>query len=218
MIKEKALEEANKKAEDAIQMLKTKLIATSDRLDTSIKNVNDYSEKMCNINKELINNTADPKEIEPLKSKLNFYKEMYDPEIKKQDTCIKEMKSLSNTNDTNIVKSDFKEVFNNIIDNYREFLSTLTSEQMVIVFNILGYIVLLITLTNITTLLIGDQLINFLKLERKYPKLAKYIKLKQILNKHYLRFYIVIFYILLLLLISINIFMFSFDYIYKFFI
>ena len=128
------------------------------------------------------------------------------------------MKSLSNTNDPDIVKSDLSEVFNNIIDNYREFLSTLTSEQMVIVFNILGYIILLITLTNITTLLIGDQLINFLKLESKYPKLAKYIKLKQILNKHYLRFYIVIFYILLLLLISINIFMFSFNYIYKFFI
>lgn len=218
MIKEKALEEANKKAEDTIQMLKIKLTATSDRLDTSIKNVNDYSEKMGNISKELINNTADPKELEPLKSKLKFYKEMYDQEIKKQDICIKEMKSLSNTNDPDIVKSDLSEVFNNIIDNYREFLSTLTSEQMVIVFNILGYIILLITLTNITTLLIGDQLINFLKLESKYPKLAKYIKLKQILNKHYLRFYIVIFYILLLLLISINIFMFSFDYIYKFFI
>ena len=83
MIKEKALEEANKKAEDTIQMLKIKLTATSDRLDTSIKNVNDYSEKMGNISKELINNTADPKELEPLKSKLKFYKEMYDQEIKK---------------------------------------------------------------------------------------------------------------------------------------
>jgi len=212
MTNEKALEEANRKAEESIQMLKTKLIASSDRLDSSIKNVNDYSEKMSNISKEIINKSVDPKEIEALKSKLKFYKEMYDEAVEKQDKAIKEIQSLSNTNDPDIVKSDLSELFNNLIDNYREFLTTLSSEQMVIVFNISGYIMLLFTLTSITTLLIGDQLINFLKLETKYPKLAKYIKLKQTLNKHYLRFYIVLFYILLLLLISINIFMFSLEY------
>jgi len=207
-----ALEEANRKSEETIQMLKTKLIASSDRLDSSIKNVNDYSEKMSNISKEIINNSVDPKEIGALKSNFKFYKEMYDEGVKKQDTAIKEIQSLSNTNDPDIVKSDLSELFNNLIDNYREFLTTLSSEQMVIVFNISGYIMLLFTLTSITTLLIGDQLINFFKLETKYPKLAKYIKLKQTLNKHYLRFYIVLFYILLLLLISINIFMFSLEY------
>jgi tetratricopeptide (TPR) repeat protein len=212
MTNEKALEEANRKAEETIQMLKTKLIATSDRLDTCIKNVNDYSDKISNINKEIINNSVDTKEIEPLKSNLKFYKEMYDEAVKKQDQAIKDIQSLSNTNDPDIVKSDLSELFNNLIDNYREFLSTLSSEQMVIVFNISGYIMLLFTLTSITTLLIGDQLIIFFKVESKYPKLAKYIKLKQTLNKHYLRFYIVLFYILLLLLISINIFMFSLEY------
>ena len=106
--------------------------------------------------------------------------------------------------------------FNNLIDNYKEFLSSLSSEQMVIVFNILGYIMLLFTLTSITTLLIGDQLIKILELEIKYPSLANYIKLKQTLNKHYLRFYIVLFYILLFLLISVNIFMFFFEYFYNF--
>jgi hypothetical protein len=212
MKNENALEEANKKAEETIQMLKIKLTASSDRLDTCIKNVNDYSEKMGKIYKEIINKTVDPKEIESLKSKLKFYKEMYDEAVKKQDMVIKEIQSLSNTNDPDIVKSDLSELFYNLIDIYREILTTLSSEQMVIVFNISGYIMLLFTLTSITTLLIGDQLINFFKLETKYPKLAKYIKLKQTLNKHYLRFYIVLFYILFLLLISINIYMFSLEY------
>jgi hypothetical protein len=138
--------------------------------------------------------------------------QILDEAVKKQEICIKDIQSLSNTNDPNIVKSDLSELFNNFIDNYREFLSTLSSEQMVIVFNIIGYITLLFTLTSITNILIGDQLIKFLKLEIKFPKLANYIKFKQILNKHFLRFYIVLFYILLLLLISINIYMFSLEY------
>jgi hypothetical protein len=137
---------------------------------------------------------------------------MYNNAVKQQELAIKEIQTLSNTNDPNIVKSDLSGLFNNLIDNYKDFLSTLTSEQMVIVFNIIGYISLLITLTSITTLLLGDKIINILKLEIRYPKLAKYIKFKQTLNKYYLRFYIVLFYILILLLISVNIFMFSYEY------
>jgi hypothetical protein len=212
MKNEEALEEANKKAEEIIQMLNTKLAASTDRLDNCVKNVMDYSEKMDKITKQIINNTVDPKDIEALKSNLKLYKQMYDEAVKKQEIAINEVRSLSSTNDPNIVKSDLSDLFNNLIDNYREFLSTLSSEQMVIVFNLLGYIMLLFTLTSITTLLIGDQLIKNFKLDTNYPKLAKYIKLKQTLNKYYLRFYIVLFYILLLLLISINIFMFSFEY------
>jgi hypothetical protein len=132
--------------------------------------------------------------------------------VKQQELDIKELQTLSNINDPNNVKSDLSDLFNSLIDNYKDFLSTLTSEQMVIVFNIIGYISLLITLSSITYILLGDQIINILKLESKYPKLAKYIKFKQTLNKYYLRFYIILFYILILLLISVNIFMFSFEY------
>lgn len=221
MKNENALLEANKKAEETIQILKTKLIATSDRLDSSIQNVSDYSEKIDKINKQLINNTVDPKEVELLKSNLEIYTKMYDDAIKKQEIAIKEFKSLSNTNDPDIVNSyillpdDKKqglELFNNLVDSYREFLSGLSSDQLVNVFNIIGYVTLLMILTDITILLIGEQLIKNLKLETKYPKLAKYIKLKQTLNKHYLRFYIVLFYILILFLISVNIYMFFFQY------
>jgi len=132
--------------------------------------------------------------------------------VKQQELDIKELQTLSNINDPNNVKSDLSDLFNSLIDNYKDFLNTLTSEQMVIVFNIIGYTSLLITLTSITYILLGDQIINLLKLESKYPKLAKYIKFKQTLNKYYLRFYIIFLYILILLLISVNIFMFSFEY------
>jgi ASC-1-like (ASCH) protein len=210
MQKENGLVEANKKAEEAFQLLQTKLVATSNRLDTSINEVKDYSSKINEISKEIVNNTDD--QIELLNVKLKMYKELYNKALENQNIAIKEIKSLGEITDPNIVKSDLSDFFNNLIKNYQEFLSSLSSEQMVIVFNIIGYILLLITLTSITTVLIGDQLIKILKLETKYPKLANYIKLKQTLNKYYLRFYIVLFYILLLLLISINIFMFSLEY------
>jgi len=209
LAKEKALEEANRKSEEIIQTLKVKLTSTSDRLDNSSKNVQNYWEKLNDLNKELAN---DPQSIEAVQSNIKYYEEMYKNAIKQQELDIKELQTLSNINDPNIVKSDLADLFNNLIDNYKDFLNTLTSEQTVIVFNIIGYISLLITLTSITTILLGDKIINLLKLEIRYPKLAKYIKFKQTLNKYYLRFYIVLFYILILLLISINIFMFSLEY------
>jgi len=211
MANENALEEANRKSEEIIQTLKVKLTSTSDRLDNSTKNVKDYWEKLNDLNKELAN-ASDPQKIGTIKSNLKYYQEMSNNAIKQQELDIKELQTLSNINDPNIVKSDLADLFNNLIDNYKDFLSTLTSEQTVIVFNIIGYVSLLITLSSITTILLGDKIINLLKLEIRYPKLAKYIKFKQTLNKYYLMFYIVLFYILILLLISVNIFMFSFEY------
>jgi hypothetical protein len=120
-----------------------------------------------------------------LKSNLKYYEEMYKNAVKQQELAIKDIQSLSNTNDPNIVKSDLSDLFNNLIDNINGFLSTLSSDQLVIVFNLSGYIMLFFTVTSITTILIGDQLINIFKLEIRYPKLAKYIKFKQTLNKHY---------------------------------
>jgi hypothetical protein len=62
--------------------------------------------------------------------------------------------------------------------------------------------------TSISTLLIGDKLINYFELEIKYPKLATYIKFQITMRKYSLRFYIVFLYLLLLLLISFNVVMF----------
>jgi intracellular sulfur oxidation DsrE/DsrF family protein len=207
--KEKALEEANRKSEEFIQTFKVKLTASSDRLNTSTNNVNELAKKIDNINQEL---TTEPKNIELLKTKSNYYREMYQSAVKQQEADIKEIQSLSTIEDPNIVKSDLSELFNNFIDNISNFLSTLTSEQLVIVFNIMGYTMLLSTLNSITIILLGDQIINWLNLEIKYPKLAKFIKFKQILNKHSLRFNIVFFYLLILSLISINLYMFLYDY------
>lgn len=142
-------------------------------------------------------------------SQLNTYEQLHKVAEHQENLAIKAMTDLVENFD--IVKSDISDFFFNLIDNYRFFLSTLSSEQMVIVFNLLGYMLLMSTLSTIVSILIGDQIINNLNLEKNYPKLAKYIKYKQTLNKYSLRFNIVFFYFLLILLMSVNIFMFFFD-------
>ena len=94
-----------------------------------------------------------------------------------------------------------------LIEKYQKFLTSLTLDQLVALFNIFVNIMILTTLTSIVIVLIGDYLINKLNLEVRYPKLAKYIRLKEKLNKHYLIIYIVIFYIIVFLSIIGNIYM-----------
>jgi hypothetical protein len=86
-------------------------------------------------------------------------------------------------------------------------LDSLSLEQLVALVNILGDFILLMTLMSITSVLFGDYLINKLKLESRYPRISKYIRMKERLNKYYLMFYIVLFYFLLIFCIIGNIYM-----------
>ena len=149
-----------------------------------------------------------------LRHKLEYSHKMQNNALQEQAECTKELHNLSSSNDPNIFKSYFSDLFNDIIGPIRESISQLNSEQLVIVFNLCGYTILTMIMTSIIILLIGDHLINKFELESKYPKMAKYIKFQLTLRKYYMRFYIIYFYITILILIFVNIFMLSFDYIY----
>ena len=66
-----------------------------------------------------------------------------------------------------------------IISNYQAFLDNLTLDQKYAVIHILLSIIIFLSLFNIIGLYLGDELIKFLKLEEKYPKIAKYIRLRR---------------------------------------
>jgi len=134
---------------------------------------------------------------------------MREKALKKQDESIKEIQALT---DPEIHNSSFAELFYNLIDSFRGYMDVLTSEQMVIIINLLGYVSLTRLMTSIAIVFMGDKIINFLKLETKYPKLAIYIRYKQTINKLYLTLYIGYFYLFIFLIISLNIFMFLYDY------
>ena len=117
-----------------------------------------------------------------------------------KNSSVKGLQDIINNSDISSYISDF-------LDNFRKFVDLLNLEQLVALFNIIGYVTILFTLFSITTLLIGDYLIDNLKLEIRFPKLAKLIRIKQILNKHSLFFNIIMFYVIVITFIIMNIYM-----------
>lgn len=104
-------------------------------------------------------------------------------------------------------QSNFIDTLSELITQVQSVVDTLSLEQLVALFNISFNVTMLFTLTSISTLLIGDYLINKLNLDKNYPKLAKIILFKKALNKHYLNFYILLFYIVLIVSIMGNLYM-----------
>jgi hypothetical protein len=142
--------------------------------------------------------------METLNNKQKYYSNELNNLIVKKDENVNEL--LDNINSI-INNSDLSSYLSDIMEKYNSILSTLSLDQTVALFNILGFFMILVTIFNLTTVFIGDYLIDRLKLENKYPKLTKYIKFKQNLNKGYLTFYYVILYIITIIFILCNIYM-----------
>ena len=140
---------------------------------------------------------------------INLMKTYYSNELEKvakvKYTYVKEIQDSINKADISSFLSDF-------IKNYQSFVDQLSLDQLVALFNIIGFGMLLSTLFSISTLLIGDYLIDKLQLDIKYPKISKYIKLKQRLNKHYLMFYMTMLFIISIVFILANVYMFLLKY------
>ena len=85
---------------------------------------------------------------------------------------------------------------------------SLSLEQLVALYNIIGYIMICSTLFSICIILVGDYLILKLNLESKFPKFAKILKVRARVTKIYLNFYILSLFILIFINIGVNIYMF----------
>jgi len=149
---------------------------------------------------------------ENAKSHLEYYQSLWSWSLQTEEGQVKELKVLSTSKDPDILKSDLSEYIFNLIDLLKDYVSMLSSEQLVILFNLSGYILLFMIFTTIAILLIGNDLINYYELEWKFPKLARYIQFQLKLRKFYLKFYILYLYFVILVFFSLNIFMFLYDY------
>jgi len=141
--------------------------------------------------------------LETLNNKQKYYSEELNNLIIKKDENVNELLDKINSI---VNKSDLSSYLSDMMEKYQSILSTLNLDQMVALFNIFGFFMVLVTIFNLSTVLIGDYLIDRLKLEDKFPKLSKYIKFKQTLNKGYLTFYYLILYIITITFILCNIY------------
>jgi hypothetical protein len=132
--------------------------------------------------------------------------------IKKQQELYDDLRAcpaLENVNE--ICLSGIGGSFFSFIENYQDLLSSYTSEQLAIIVNISGCLWLLNFASSLVFIVLGDELIKYLRLESRYPWLASYIQYKKNLYKTYLKIYIFSIYCIILILLSVNIFMFTYD-------
>lgn len=109
--------------------------------------------------------------------------------------------------DGSVSQSGIFENLDYLLEQYRLFIANLSLDQIVIVYNLICFSAILMTISSLSFIFVGDYLIENLKLEIKYPKLAKYIQFKKRMNKHYLMFYVVSFFVIVILSIIGNLVM-----------
>lgn len=86
-------------------------------------------------------------------------------------------------------------------------LANLSSEQLCCFTNLMGFIMIFGGLFSITTILLGQYLIDYFNLEDRYPKLVKFLKLRQTIDKYYLIINIILIYLIIIYYIVLNFYM-----------
>ena len=90
-----------------------------------------------------------------------------------------------------------------------QYLDTLTLLQEVSLLHILMFCVLIFTVINILSVLFGNEIIRFLDLEKRFPKLSTFFRLRATLQKYYLIWNVIILFVFCLFGIGINILIFT---------
>lgn len=83
-------------------------------------------------------------------------------------------------------------------------LSTLSFEQLLAIANLSAYVCISINLFTIISVLFGDQIINYFKLEERFIKIGFIFKLRNKFNKINLFFSFIIIICILIVLIYVN--------------
>nr|YP_010130179.1 hypothetical protein KQ422_mgp119 [Clavaria fumosa]QPZ51081.1 hypothetical protein [Clavaria fumosa] len=184
------------------QIVKNKIASlsadASDHLDWSKHHnriVNELIEKLNNPN-------IDISEREHLLKLLKTNTEQKTVFLEKANNSLQQINDLLTSGNS---KNDFMSQFNIWIVKYKNFLSTLTVEQINYIINIIGYFIIISSLISIAAVLYGDFLIKYFKLEEKFPKIAKYIIIRRKFQWYYLNYNIIVILILSIFLIILNI-------------
>ena len=106
-------------------------------------------------------------------------------------------------------KDNFLDNLDQLINNYKEFLSNLDLNQLCQLLTITSSSVILICLLNIIIIYFANRIIDTLNLEIRFPKLAKFLKLRKMYQNFYiyLNFLIILFFLILILYVNIYTFL-----------
>lgn len=105
-------------------------------------------------------------------------------------------------------KNDLSDVISKMLDKYYEYLSTLTPDKIVALFNIIMGSLTLSSVFMIMSIMLSEGIINKIKFLEKYPKIIKLLKLRNDIKRSLNKIYLFIHIILIIFTILGNIFMF----------
>ena len=108
---------------------------------------------------------------------------------------------LINEGNTNNFVSNFSKLY--------EYLDTLTLLQESSLFHIILFLILSLTVTNILAVLFGHEMIKYLNLESRFPRLGIFFKLRAKLQRYYLMWNVFILYIVCIAGIGIDLLLFT---------
>lgn len=158
---------------------------------------------------KIINNRYNPGESRDWIEKLVQLREAeikrIDNQIALEDYAVKQR----------IEESDQQGVFdwfNSIVDQFRLFLDTLTQDQLAILFNLFGYFMIFQSIFSISLILLGELLIQKLELEKRYPRVSNFIRIRAKLKKVSLWIHVTLLFVILFILVGVNILMFFYSY------
>ena len=100
--------------------------------------------------------------------------------------------------------SSWIDSFKEFLNEWNAFISTLTLEQLGALAHLLSAISIFFCLSSIITIIYSNMLLNYFKIEEKFPRLARYIRIRQKFQQYYLFINFLIIILILLALIFIN--------------
>jgi hypothetical protein len=197
----------NKKLENMeakLDELKTKLVEDQIREETSrVFNCEKFSD---NLNTKITQVQADFETANKLASKSEESQTITD-HLNSANKHLNEANDLINNfvsdliNKTSSSGSNFISYYFN---SYNDYISNLNTEQLGALAHILASIFILFCLFSIISVFYGDKLLIYLKLEERFPKLAKFIKLRRIFQHYYFLLNTILIIITLIYVIYVN--------------
>ena len=190
--------------------LNSKMTGIVGRLEDTDQQITESRKSIDNYTDKLLNKRYDAGETEStILQKIDYHKKTVESLERIKSDNIKEAQEVLDLveGEGSVSQSGLFENVDYLLEQYRLFIASLSLDQIVIVYNLICFSAILMTISSLSLIFVGDYLIENLKLEIKYPKLAKYIQFKKRMNQHYLMFYVVSFFVIVILSIIGNLVM-----------
>ena len=168
------------------QITKTKIVGLSSEVSSPFYSPTQNSRFISELLKKRLNDPNLSKE--ELESVLKLLKDNTDQKIESLEKANKILQDVIDSASSDNSKNDYMNQFNVLIEKYKEFLSTLSVEQIAAIVNILGYIIIISSIISIAGVLYGEFLIRYFKLEERFPKLAGFISSRRKFQRAYLNY------------------------------